>query len=44
MQSALDRLHEAERAAEARTTAAEQHIAAPLLSDVRTGSVGRQTT
>ncbi|KAJ7346050.1 hypothetical protein DFH08DRAFT_870476 [Mycena albidolilacea] len=41
MQSALDRSHEAERAAEARAAAAEQHTAAPLPSDVRTGSVGR---
>ncbi|KAJ7810626.1 hypothetical protein B0H14DRAFT_3480402 [Mycena olivaceomarginata] len=37
MQSALDRSHEAERAA----AAAEQHTAAPLPSDVWTGSVGR---
>ncbi|KAJ7348427.1 hypothetical protein DFH08DRAFT_865958 [Mycena albidolilacea] len=40
MQSALDRSHEAERAAEARSAATVQHTAAPLPSDVWTGSVG----
>ncbi|KAJ7308739.1 hypothetical protein DFH08DRAFT_1050589 [Mycena albidolilacea] len=41
MQSALDRSHEAERAAAARAAATKQHTAAPLPSDVRTSSVGR---